>query len=90
MGDKKLKIVLDPGNGTTANFAYDIYKQFSNLDITMINGKSDGTFPNHHPDPAVPENLKQLQAKVLELGADVGIAFDGDGDRVGFVDDGTC
>ena len=86
MGDKKLKIVIDSGNGTTANFAYDIYHQFSNLDITMINEKSYGTFPNHHPDPAVPENLKQLQAKVLEIGADIGIAFDGDGDRVGFVD----
>ena len=88
MGPKKLKVVIDPGNGTTSPFAENIYKMFNNLDITMINDKSDGTFPNHHPDPAVPENLKQLQAKVLEVGADVGIAFDGDGDRVGFVDNG--
>lgn len=86
MGPKKLKVVLDPGNGTTSPFALNIYKMFNNLDIIMINDKSDGTFPNHHPDPAVPENLKQLQEKVKEVHADVGIAFDGDGDRVGFVD----
>ena len=48
--------------------------------------ESDGTFPNHHPDPAVEENLKQLKEKVLEVKADCGIAFDGDGDRVGVVD----
>lgn len=86
MGLKPLKVVIDPGNGTTSPFAQNIYKMFNNLDIVMINDKSDGTFPNHHPDPAVFENLKQLQSKVLEVGADVGIAFDGDGDRVGFVD----
>ena len=85
MGDKKLKVVLDPGNGTTSLFTKEIYSMFDNLDIIMINEKSDPTFPNHHPDPAVPENLKQLQEKVLELQADIGIAFDGDGDRVGFV-----
>lgn len=85
MGQRKLKIVLDPGNGTTSLFAKEIYSMFSNLDIITINDESDSTFPNHHPDPAVPENLKQLQDKVLEVKADVGIAFDGDGDRVGFV-----
>ena len=85
MGNKKLKVVIDPGNGTTSNFTKEIYSMFDNLDIVMINDKSDPTFPNHHPDPAVPENLKQLQDKVLEVKADVGIAFDGDGDRVGFV-----
>lgn len=85
MGDKKLKVVVDPGNGTTALFAKEIYSMFNNLDLIMINDKSDPRFPNHHPDPAVPENLKQLQDKVLETNADIGIAFDGDGDRVGFV-----
>ena len=85
MGDRKLKVVVDPGNGTTSPFAKEIYSSFDNLDIIMINDESDSTFPNHHPDPAVPENLKQLQDKVLEIGADIGIAFDGDGDRVGFV-----
>ena len=85
MGYRKLKVVLDPGNGTTSLFAKEIYSMFDNLDIVMINDKSDPSFPNHHPDPAVPENLKQLQDKVLETHADIGIAFDGDGDRVGFV-----
>jgi phosphomannomutase/phosphoglucomutase len=87
MGNKRLRVVVDPGNGTTALFAEDIYKQFNNLDLVMINNISDGTFPSHHPDPAVPDNLKQLQEKVLEVKADCGIAFDGDGDRVGFVNE---
>lgn len=87
MGNKRLKVVVDPGNGTTALFAENIYKQFDNLDLIMINNISDGTFPSHHPDPAVPDNLKQLQKKVLEVKADCGIAFDGDGDRVGFVNE---
>jgi len=86
MGNKHLKVVIDPGNGTTSLFVKDIYNKFSNLDITYINDISDATFPNHHPDPAVKENLKQLQQKVLELKADIGIAYDGDGDRVGFID----
>ena len=85
MGNKRLKVVIDPGNGTTSLFARELYSQFDNLDIIMINDISDSSFPNHHPDPAVVENLKQLQDKVLEVKADVGIAFDGDGDRVGFV-----
>ena len=85
MGERKLKVVLDPGNGTTSLFTKEIYSMFNNLEIIMINDKSDPTFPNHHPDPAVPENLKQLQEKVIEEKADIGIAFDGDGDRVGFV-----
>src|SRR5574344_479838 len=87
MENKKIKVVLDPGNGTTSNFVKDIYAMFNNLDIVMINDASDGTFPNHHPDPAVPENLKQLQDAVMANKADCGIAFDGDGDRVGFVDE---
>ena len=87
MGTKKIKVVLDPGNGTTSPFVKEIYSYFKNLDITIINDISDSTFPNHHPDPAVPENLKQLQQKVLETKSDIGIAYDGDGDRVGFVNE---
>lgn len=85
MGNRPLKIVLDCGNGTTSLFAKEIYEQFPNLDITMICAESDATFPNHHPDPAVEENMKMLKEKVLEIKADIGIAFDGDGDRVGFI-----
>ncbi len=87
MGNKRIKVVIDPGNGTTALFARELYEMFDNLDVIMINEDSDATFPNHHPDPAVPENLKQLQEKVIFSKADIGIAFDGDGDRVGFVDE---
>lgn len=85
MGNRKLKVVLDCGNGTTSLYARDIYEQFSNLDITMICDESDATFPNHHPDPTVPENNAMLIEKVKEIKADIGIGFDGDGDRVGFV-----
>ena len=89
MGDKQIKVVVDPGNGTTALFAKELYSMFDNLDIVMINEESDSSFPNHHPDPCVPENLAQLQTKVKEENADIGIAFDGDGDRVGFVDENS-
>ena len=85
MGDRKIKVVLDCGNGTTSLYAKDIYSQFPNLDITMICDESDANFPNHHPDPSVPENNKMLIDKVSEIGADLGIGFDGDGDRVGFI-----
>lgn len=85
LGDKRLKVVLDLGNGTTSCIARKIFEQF-NIDLTIINEKSDPTFPNHHPDPCVCENQKQLQEKVVELNADLGIGFDGDGDRCGIVD----
>lgn len=85
MGERKLKVVLDCGNGTTSLYAKYIYSQFPNLDITMICDESDATFPNHHPDPSVPENNKMLIENVKEVNADIGIGFDGDGDRVGFV-----
>ena len=83
-GDRKLKVVLDPANGATSNYCRKIYEQFP-MDLTIINEESDGNFPNHHPDPCVESNLDQLKAKVLEIGADVGISFDGDGDRLGVV-----
>ena len=85
MGDRKLKVVLDPGNGTTSLFAQEIYSLFPNLDITMICDQDDAHFPNHHPDPSVEENNVMLKNKVLEIHADIGIGFDGDGDRVGFI-----
>ena len=86
MGNNKLKVVYDCGNGTTSIVAQDIFVSNQNIEYIPLFADSDGAFPNHHPDPAVEENLKQLKEKVLEAHADCGIAFDGDGDRVGVVD----
>lgn len=86
MGNNKIKIVYDCGNGTTSVVANDIFKSNENIEYIPLFNKSDGTFPNHHPDPAVEENLSALKKKVLEVKADAGIAFDGDGDRVGIID----
>lgn len=87
MGSRNLKVVIDPGNGVTTTVVKDCHNLFPNLDITYICDENDGTFPNHHPDPAVEENLNMLKEKVKEIKADIGIAYDGDGDRVGFVDE---
>ena len=83
-GNRKLKVVLDPANGTTSSFVREIYELYP-MDLIIINEESDGNFPNHHPDPCVEDNLLQLKEKVIEVGADVGISFDGDGDRLGVV-----
>ncbi len=83
-GERRLKVVLDPANGATSNYCRKIYSLFP-MDLIVINEESDGRFPNHHPDPCVESNLDQLKAKVLEEHADVGISFDGDGDRLGVV-----
>lgn len=83
-GDRKVKVVIDPGNGTTSVIAKKLYEMFP-INVVIINGESDGRFPNHHPDPCVEDNLQQLKDKVLEVGADIGLGFDGDGDRMGLV-----
>ncbi|HWP03116.1 MAG TPA: phosphomannomutase/phosphoglucomutase, partial [Gemmatimonadaceae bacterium] len=82
---RRLRVVFDCGNGTTSVVAGRL---FGKLDIEshFLFCESDGTFPNHHPDPTVVENLSQLIDAVLRRAADVGIAFDGDGDRIGVVD----
>ncbi len=86
MGKKRIKVVLDPANGTTSMVARDIFEKL-NIDLTIINEESDGHFPSHHPDPSIEENLKMLKEKVLEIKADIGIGFDGDGDRIGIIDE---
>ncbi len=83
-GPRRIKVVIDPGNGTTSIIAKKLYELFP-IDVITINGESNGTFPNHHPDPCIEENLSQLKAKVQEEQADLGLGFDGDGDRMGLV-----
>ena len=83
-GNRRVKVVIDPGNGTTSIIAEKLYRMFP-INLIVINGKSDGSFPNHHPDPCVEDNLKQLKEKVVEVNADIGLGFDGDGDRMGLV-----
>ncbi len=83
-GKRRLRVVLDPANGATSFIARKIYELFP-IDLIFINEELDGNFPNHHPDPCIEENLTQLKEKVLEEKADVGISFDGDGDRLGVV-----
>lgn len=86
---RRLKVVVDCGNGVGALVAPQL---FDHLDVewTGLFCESDGTFPNHHPDPTVVENLQDLISAVRSSGADLGVGFDGDADRIGVVDaDGT-
>jgi phosphomannomutase/phosphoglucomutase len=86
---KAMKVVYDCGNGAAALVAPQLFTKLG-IDAHGLFCESDGTFPNHHPDPTVPENLEDLIAEVRKRKADIGIAFDGDGDRIGVVDqDGT-
>ena len=86
---KTMKVVYDCGNGAGALVAPQLFERFG-LQARGLFCESDGTFPNHHPDPTVPENLEDLIAAVKKDRAEIGIAFDGDADRIGVVDeDGT-
>ena len=78
-------VVWDPGNGAGADILSRLATRLPGTH-RVINGTIDGTFPNHHPDPTVAENLVQLQDEVARHGADLGIAFDGDADRIGVID----
>jgi phosphomannomutase / phosphoglucomutase len=85
---RPLRVVVDCGNGTGSVVAVDLLRALGdNVHVVPLFCESDGTFPNHHPDPVVDANLEPLVTKVLEIGADLGIAFDGDADRIGAVDD---
>ena len=85
-GDRALKVVWDNGNGSAGDVLMQLVKRLPGHH-TVLNGKIDGDFPAHHPDPTVPKNLEQLIAEVHAQKADIGIAFDGDADRIGLVDD---
>ncbi len=80
------KIVVDCGNGTASVAAVELLEAIG-AEVIPLYCESDGTFPNHHPDPTVAENVADLAAHVLERRADAGIGFDGDADRIGVVDD---
>jgi phosphomannomutase/phosphoglucomutase len=83
---RPLKVVVDAGNGIAGSFAPELLRRLG-AEVIELYCESDGTFPNHLPDPEMEENTRDLVAKVLETGADIGLAYDGDADRVGVVDE---
>ena len=87
LGDRKIKVVVDTANGTASIIAKEVYGMFDNVELVPLYIDSNPEFPNHHPDPSVEANNADLKAKVLETGADLGIGIDGDGDRVGVIDE---
>ena len=86
LASKKIKVVVDCGNGAAGEIAPKLMRSLGH-DVVELFCEIDGSFPNHHPDPGKPENLKDLILAVESHKADLGIAFDGDGDRLGVVSD---
>ncbi len=86
LGDRKLKAVVDGGNGMGGVTGVPIYEKLG-CELVKLFTEPDSNFPNHHPDPTVTENLQDAIKSVKESGSDLGIAFDGDGDRIGVVDE---
>lgn len=84
--DKKLKVVIDAGNGTAGIVAGALLKDLG-CEVDELYCDIDGRFPNHFPDPTIPANLKDLIGRMKKMGADLGIGYDGDADRIGVVDD---
>lgn len=82
---RKLKVIVDAGNGTGGISAVPLYTKLG-YEVIPMYCEMDGTFPNHHPDPTVEENIAELKRRVREEKADIGLAFDGDADRVGVID----
>ena len=83
--ERELDIVVDCGNGVAGNIAPKLFESLG-AKVSKLFCLVDGSFPNHHPDPSNPENLEDLIKEVVDTGADLGLAFDGDGDRLGLVD----
>lgn len=81
---RPMKIVVDSGNGVAGASAPAIYRAIG-CEVIELYSEVDGNFPNHHPDPSKPENLRDLIARLQETGAELGLAFDGDGDRLGII-----
>jgi phosphomannomutase len=84
-GKRLLEVAWDTGNGAAGPVAVELTRRLPGRHL-LLNEKVDGTFPSHHPDPSVPENLEQIRKLVLKERLDIGLAFDGDADRVGVVD----
>lgn len=85
---RRLKVVVDAGNGMAGHTAPAVFERLGDVvEVVPMYFDLDGTFPNHEANPIEPENLRDLQAKVLEVGADIGLAFDGDADRCFVVDE---
>ncbi len=84
--EKSLNIAVDCGNGVAGVLATELFTRLG-CKVTELFCDVDGTFPNHHPDPSKPENLIDMQKSIKEHSLDLGLAFDGDGDRVGILDD---
>jgi len=84
--DRPLKVVVDAGNGTGGEVAVPIFSDLG-CDVVPLYCEMDGNFPHHHPDPTLPEALEDLIRTVKQTRADLGIAYDGDGDRIGIIDD---
>ncbi len=83
---RPLKVVIDAGNGPAGLMAVPLYRAMG-CDVIALYCEPDGRFPNHHPDPTCEENMRDLAAHVRQHHADLGLAFDGDGDRIGMVDE---
>ncbi len=83
---RPLKVVVDAGNGTASRIAPELFRAMG-MDVVELFCEMDGRFPNHFPDPTVPENLRFLVRAVRETGADLGVGYDGDADRIGAVDE---
>lgn len=86
LGPRKLKIVVDAGNGMSGSYMLPVYEKLG-LEVECLYCEPDGTFPNHLPNPEEPETTKDLERAVVEHKADLGIAFDGDADRCGIIDE---
>ena len=86
VSDRKIKVVIDCGNGSAGCIAPILFKKLG-CEVIELYSDVDGNFPNHHPDPGKLENLKDLAVAVKSSNADLGLAFDGDGDRVGLITD---
>lgn len=84
-GTIKRRVIVDAGNGVGGLVAPDAYRAMG-VEVEALFCEPDGNFPNHHPDPTIPENLVDLKNRIAETSADLGIAFDGDADRIGVVD----